>query len=469
MSSVITSEIIENKTFDEINVGDSARTVRTLTMEDVEGFAAVSGDTNPTHMDADYAGESQFHEITAHSMWGGALVSSVLGNSLPGPGTVYLSQELEFKLPVRIGDTITVTITAVSKDASRKSVTFDCLVTNQHQEKVVIGQATVQPPRIKSRREKIHVPHFKVFDPEARLKALLALGEHLEPVRCGIVHPCEEGALAGAIEAAENNLIAPVLIGPKSRIESVAREARLNISGFELIDTPHSHASAEVAAKMASEGKLEALMKGSLHTDELMHAVISQPALRTKRRISHIFRFDVPLYPKPLLITDAAINIAPNLMAKADIIQNAIELAHILGNPEPKVAILSAVETINPEMTSTIDAAALCKMADRHQITGGILDGPLAFDNAISPEAARIKKITSPVAGQADILVAPDLESANMIGKQLEYFGGATGSGIVLGARVPMALTSRADGPAARIASALLVKLVAHSYRTRKP
>ncbi len=316
---------------------------------------------------------------------------------------------------------------------------------------------------------KTSCPGSAGFDSKARLQALLALGEHLSAVRCGVVHPCEPGAIQGALDAARRNLIVPVLIGPKSKIESNAKAAGLDINGLEIVDTPHSHAAAEAAANMAAQGKLEALMKGSLHTDELMAAVLSNPGLRTKRRVSHIFRFEVPLYHKPLLITDAAINIKPTLLEKADIVQNAIALAHILGNKNPKVAILSAVETINPNIVSTLDAAALCKMADRHQITGGELDGPLAFDNAISMEAAKIKKIDSKVAGQADILLAPDLESANMIAKQLEYFGGATGSGIVLGARVPIALTSRADGPDTRMASALLAKLVAHHYRSHKP
>ena len=470
MSSVLTNEIIENKTFDELKIGDSARLVRTLTQQDIEGFAAVSGDTNPTHLDSSYAaGNTDVHEIVGHSMWSGALVSSVLGNTMPGIGTVYVDQQLHFEQPVRLGDTLTVTVTVALKEAANHAVTFDCLVVNQRQEKVASGKAIVIAPTQKVRREKIQAPRIQLFDPDARLRALLALGEHLEPIRCGIVHPCEEGALNGAIEAAENNLIIPVLIGPAQKIRSIATEHHLDISRFELIDTPHSHASAEIAAQMAAEGKLEALMKGSLHTDELMHAVISIPRLRTKRRISHIFRFEVPLYSKPLLISDAAINIKPTLMEKADIIQNAIHMAHILGNPKPKVAILSAVETVNPTMVSTLDAAALCKMADRGQIKGAELDGPLAFDNAISIEAARIKQIQSPVAGQADILIAPDLESANMIGKQLEYLAGATGSGIVLGARIPMALTSRADGPAARIASALLVKLVAHHYRREQP
>ncbi|MEN9772483.1 MAG: hypothetical protein RJA58_1126 [Pseudomonadota bacterium] len=470
MSSVLSNEIIENKTFDELRIGDSARLVRTLTQQDIEGFAAVSGDTNPTHLDTSYAaGNTDVHEIVGHSMWSAALVSSVLGNTLPGIGTVYHDQQFHFRQPVRLGDTLTVTVTVAHKEQTNHAVTFDCLVVNQRQEQVAFGKAVVIAPTQKVRREKIQVPRIQLFDPDARLRALLALGEHLEPVRCGIVHPCEEGALSGAIEAAENNLIVPVFIGPAERIRSIAKEHQLDISQFELIDTPHSHASAEVAAQMAAEGKLEALMKGSLHTDELMHAVISIPKLRTKRRISHIFRFEVPLYSKPLLISDAAINIKPTLMEKADIIQNAIQMAHILGNPKPKVAILSAVETVTPSMVSTLDAAALCKMADRGQIKGAELDGPLAFDNAISPEAVRIKGIVSKVAGQADILIAPDLESANMIGKQLEYLAGATGSGIVLGARIPIALTSRADGPAARIASALLVKLVAHHYRLEQP
>lgn len=470
MIATLAGEIIENRTFDEIHVGDSARLVRTLTKSDIEGFAAVSGDTNPTHLDSDYAADSTlFREIVGHSMWSGSLISSVLGNSLPGIGTVYQEQRLSFLRPVRLGDTVTVTVRATVKNPENKSITFDCLVINQHQERVAQGEAVVVAPTVKVRREKIQAPRIQLFDPDARLKALLALGAHLEPITCGIVHPCEEGALQGAIESAKAGLIRPVLIGPEARIRSVAEEHQLDIKGFEIVNTPHSHAAAEIAAAMAAAGKLEALMKGSLHTDELMHAVIKNPALRTKRRISHIWRFEVPLYSKPLLISDGAININPGLEEKVEIVQNAIALAHILGNPNPKVAILSAVETVTPSITSTLDAAALCKMADRRQITGAQLDGPLAFDNAISLEAARIKRIDSPVAGQADILIAPDLESANMIGKQLEYLAGATACGLVLGARIPMALTSRADGPAARLASGLLAKLVAHHYRVHKP
>ncbi len=301
------------------------------------------------------------------------------------------------------------------------------------------------------------------------LKALLAMSAGLDPVRCAVVHPCEAGSLQGALEAGEAGLIIPVLIGPEARIRQVAAQIGADISGIELVTTPYSHAAAEVAVEMAVQGRVEALMKGSLHTDELMHAALSNRDFRTKRRMSHIFRFEVPLYEKPLLITDAALNIRPTLADKVDIVQNAIELAQILGIKLPRVAILSAVETVNPAIPSTIDAAALCKMADRGQITDAILDGPLAFDTAISGEAAAIKHITSSVAGVADILVVPDLESGNMLAKQLEYLAGGTASGVVMGGRVPVALTSRADGADARIASALLAQLIAHHHRQYRP
>ncbi len=301
------------------------------------------------------------------------------------------------------------------------------------------------------------------------LPALFRRAAGLSPVRCAVVHPCDHASLDGVMAAVAHKLLEPVLIGPRARIEAVAAEHGFDISSFELVDEPFSHAAAERAAIMAAHGEVEALMKGSLHTDELMHAVLRERPLRTARRMSHIFHFDLPAYDKPILITDAALNILPSLQDKADITQNAIDLAHILGVAQPKVALLSAVETVNPDMQSTIDAAALCKMADRKQITGGLLDGPLAFDNAISPKAVAIKGIESPVAGQADILVVPDLEAGNMLAKQLEYFGNANSAGIVLGARVPIALTSRADATDTRLASLLLVQLVAHHYRQNPP
>ena len=295
----------------------------------------------------------------------------------------------------------------------------------------------------------------------ARMNALMARAKSMPPVRCAVVHPCDKESLGGAMQSAKLGLIVPVLVGNEARIRQVALDAGIDISRAEFVNTEHSHAAAAKGAELAATGNVQMIMKGSLHTDELLAAIVGCPALRTGRRMSHVFRFEVPLYHKALLITDAAINIAPTLEEKADIVQNAIDFAHIMGTALPKVAILAAVETVHSKMPATIDAAALCKMADRGQIKGGLLDGPLAFDNAISPEAVRIKGIHSPVAGDADIVLAPDLESGNMLAKQLEYLGGADGAGIMLGARVPVALTSRADNELARTTSALLCVLVA--------
>jgi phosphate acetyltransferase len=460
---------LENITYDELHIGQSARLLRTLTLADIQAFAAVSGDTNPAHLDADYANDTLFHGVIAHGMWGGALISALLGTQFPGPGTIYLDQELHFTKPVRIGDTLAVMATVVSKNDTNNHVVLDCLVTNQKGLRVLYGTARVLAPTQKVRLPRPNVPQIQLVDPEARFNALLARGNDIAPARCAVVHPCDTESLSGAMDAARYGLIIPVLIGPESRIRHLASEARLDLTGVEIVSVPHSHAAAEKAAEMAAADQVEMIMKGSLHTDELIHAVLARPELRTGRRMSHVFRFDVPLYPKPLLITGAALNIRPSLQEKTDIIQNAIDFCHVLGVPHPKVAILSAVETVNPAIPSTLDAAALCKMADRGQIKGGVLDGPLAFDNAISVHAAQIKGIRSPVAGDADILAVPDLESGNMLAKQLEYLAGGTGSGLVLGARVPIALTSRADGPRARVASALLGLLAVHNARRDHP
>ena len=459
------TEWVENFTYDAIALGQSARLLRTVTLGDIQAFAAVSGDTNPAHLNAEYANDTLFHGVIAHGMWGGALISALLGTHFPGPGTIYLEQVLHFTKPVRIGDTLTVTATVTSKDDARKQVELDCQVTNQKGVRVLHGTARVLAPTQMVRLPKISAPQIQLFDPEARFKELLSLGDGMPAVRCAVVHPCDLDSLRGAMDSARHGLIVPVLVGPEARMRQLAEEGGIDLAGVEIVAVPHSHAAAEKAAELAASGDVEMLMKGSLHTDELIHAVLARPELRTGRRMSHVFRFDVPLYPKPLLITDAALNIHPTLLEKVDIIQNAIDFAHIMGIECPKVAILSAVETVNPNIPSTLDAAALCKMADRGQITGGLLDGPLAFDNAISSHAAQIKHIASAVAGAADILVVPDLESGNMLAKQLEYLAGATGSGLVLGARVPIALTSRADGPMSRVASALLGQLAAYQAR----
>jgi phosphate acetyltransferase/phosphate butyryltransferase len=287
-----------------------------------------------------------------------------------------------------------------------------------------------------------------------------------ERLPTAVVHPCDVVSIRGAVEARDAGLIHPVLVGPRGKIEAAARQADVVIDGLEIVDAPHSHAAAEQAVAMARAGRVSALMKGALHSDELLRpAVNRRSGLRTERRMSHVFAFDVAHYPKPLFITDAAMNIAPDLEDKRDIAQNAIDLCHAVGIGTPKLAALSAVETVSSKLPSTLHAAALCKMADRGQITGALVDGPLAFDNAISREAAAVKNIRSPVAGDADILLVPDLEAGNMLAKQLVYFADATPAGLVLGARAPIVLTSRSDSGAARLASCALAVLAFHGKR----
>ena len=306
--------------------------------------------------------------------------------------------------------------------------------------------------------------------PHEKYERLVAATKGLQPLATAVAHPCDETSLMGVLDAAQAKIIVPILVGPKERISAVATAKGLNLEGIEIVDVAHSHAAAEKAVELVRTGKAELLMKGSLHSDELLGAVTKRDTgLRTGRRISHVFVMDVPNHPHTLFITDAAVNIAPDLMAKRDIIQNAIDLFAGLGLGVPKVAVLSAVETVNPDIPSTIEAAALCKMSDRSQITGGELDGPLAFDNAISPEAARIKGIKSPVAGHAQILVVPDLEAGNMLAKNLTFLSGADAAGIVLGARVPIILTSRADNLRSRMASCAVAMLLAHSRRAQEP
>ena len=299
---------------------------------------------------------------------------------------------------------------------------------------------------------------------------LIARCKEIPPTPTAVAHPCDESSLRGAIDASRVGLITPILVGPSARIREVAAKSGQDISRFRLVEADYSQDSAAKAVELVRNAEAEALMKGSVHTDELMGAVVKRDTgLRTSRRVSHCFVMDVPGYPDPLVVTDAAVNIAPTLKEKVDIVQNAIDLMRDLGATEIRVAILSAMETVNPDVPSTLEAAALCKMADRGQITGGLVDGPLALDNAINPEAARIKKIDSPVAGRANVLVVPDLEAGNMLAKSLTFLAGADAAGIVLGAKVPIILTSRADSLTARLASCAVAALVAHARRTSAP
>ena len=302
--------------------------------------------------------------------------------------------------------------------------------------------------------------------PRPKYQKLLDYCKSLPPTPTAVAHPCDESSLRGAVDAARLGLIDPILVGPKARIEAVAKQSGIDLGKIPIVDAPYSQASAAMAVQLVREGKAQALMKGSLHTDELMGAVVSREGgLRTARRISHCFVMDVPSYPETLIVTDAAINISPSMETKVDIIQNAIDLAHAMRFPEVRVAILSAMETVNPKVPSTVEAGALCKMADRGQITGGILDGPLALDNAISLESVKIKKIDSPVAGRANVLIVPDLEAGYMLAKSLSFLAGADAAGIVLGAKVPIILTSRADSNTTRLASCGIAALVAQARR----
>jgi phosphate acetyltransferase len=458
-----------NKTYDEIAIGDSSSLTRTLMPEDVKLFAILTGDFNPAVVDPKYSQSGMFREVIAHGMWSGSLISTVLGTQFPGPGTILIDQTLHFARPVTIGDTITITVTAKQKFEHNQHIIFDCVCTNQDNLQVVRGTAEVLAPNEKvSHLRAVHMPEVHIDDKHERYTAMLSRVKGLEPIPTAVAHPCDHESLKGPVMAFQAGIIEPILVGPESKIRAVAEEFGIDLSGIRIVNAAHSHDSAAIAVSLVRTGDAEALMKGSLHTDELMGEVVSRAnGLRTNRRISHVFLMDVPTYHRPLLITDAAINIAPTLEDKVDIIQNAIDLAHIIGIPEPKVAILSAVETVNPKIQSTLDAAALCKMADRGQIKGGILDGPLAFDNAVSIVAAKTKGIKSAVAGHAEILVVPDLESGNMVAQQLEYLANALTAGIVLGTRVPIVLTSRADTAETRTASCVIAALVAHHNRNK--
>jgi phosphate acetyltransferase len=470
MPEGITDLYIENRTFDELAIGETASLSHTVTQRDIDLFATVTGDVNPAHVDPAYAATDMFHHIIIQGMWGAGLISATLGTKLPGPGTIYLGQDLRFRHPVSIGDTITSTVTVREKKPAKSDVTLDCVCTNQKGEAVITGSAFTRAPTEKVRVKRVSLPYVRVGRHDGT-RALLARAEDGaaggSAVATAVVYPIDAASLLPALDAATAGLIVPVLIGPAAQIQAVAKAAGVDIAALRLIDAPDGPAAAAQAVALARAGEVALLMKGDLHTEDLMRAVVAaQTGLRTTRRISHVYLMDVPDYPRPLLVTDAAINITPTLADKAGIVQNAIDLAHVIGIAQPRVAILAAVEVVNERMRSTLDAAALCKMADRGQITGGVLDGPLAFDNAVNAAAAAEKGIVSPVAGRADILLVPDLEAGNMLAKQLTFLAGAEAAGVVLGASVPIILTSRADSAHTRLASCALGVLMARAGKT---
>ena len=414
----------------------------------------MSGDVNPAHMDSAYARTDLLHRVVAHGMWGGALISAVLDTELPGPGTIYLSQDLRFDAPIGLGDTVTITVTAKEKITQGQRILFDCLCRNQRGEVVILGTAEVKAPQEKIRRPRIELPEVRLgsHDRFHELMARAALGVSLPTA---VVHPCDDRSLRAALEAAQAGLIIPILVGPRAKIVAAAKQASLDISALRLVDAPHSHAAAAAAVALARTGEARLLMKGALHTDELMHAVVAADSgLRTERRLSHIYLMDVPDYARPLLVTDAAINIVPSLTDKRDIIQNAIDLALIMGIATPRVG--DAVGGGDGEPCDPLDAGCRRAVQDGRARPDHRRPGrwPAGLRQRGQPgrgarEGHRLRR--SP--GMADILVVPDLESGNMLAKQLTFLAGADAAGIVMGARVPIILTSRADSPRTRVAS----------------
>ena len=457
-----------NVTFEEIQIGASAEITVTLTQNQIDLAAMVSGDVDAFYLmqpgDADKRQEAKKTEAAGAE----AIISILLGTRLPGPGTKILHRDLHFAGDFAVGDKLTAKVVVKEKRKEGSLVVFETRCVNAAGKELVSGTVTVEAPTSRLVYDNIKPPKFELRWGDA-FAQLIKGCQGCEPVTCAIAHPCDRDSLMGAIEAARRGFIIPVLVGPEDKIRMAAQEAQIDLGPYRIVTAAHSHESAQKAVALASSGEVESLMKGSLHTDEIMGAIVPTAAgLRTSRRISHAFVMDVATYPKMFIMTDAAVNIFPDLEVKRDIVQNAIDLAHALGVEVPKVGILSAVEVINPQIPSTVEAAALCKMADRGQITGGILDGPLAFDNAISAQAAKIKGITSPVSGDVDILLAPDLESGNMLFKQLTYLAGGEGAGIVLGTRIPVVLTSRADSIRTRLTSAAVMALVARARRAGK-
>jgi len=452
---------IESKTYDEIAVGDTAGTEHVLTTDDAMAFASISGFHSMLNSD-ELIERAGGIPPTGPNMWCASLISGLFSMNIPGPGCTLTNVSLNFHNRIRVGDRILVKVQVTAKDDTTKQVTFDCEAHNGAGVSIFTGTAQLIAPLKKSRWSTLPVPELIVNNPYRHYLAMIARANSKPAVRTAIAWPCDEVSLGGAIQAYKDKLIVPILVGSEEKIRDLAKSMELDLTGIEIVDIETSRAAAMRAVEIARKGEAQMLMKGSLHTDEIMGAVVSREGgLRTGRRISHVFMLDVPSYHKPLFVTDAAVNIQPDLETKISILQNAIDMMVMLEVENPKVAILSAVEQINPAIPSTLDAAALCKMVDRGQITGAIVDGPLAFDNAISSDAARIKKIVSKVAGDPDLLMVPNLEAGNILFKELQYLAGALAAGVVVGAKVPIVLTSRADGEMARMASCALGVLLA--------
>ena len=454
--------VTTNKTYDEIAIGDRASLKRICTENDLIVFAHTSGNLNPLHLPNATHMPAENGETVAPSMWGGSLFSAVLGNVLPGMGTLYKSQHLVFENRVHVGDELTIEVVAREKGPDH-AVLFDCILTNQQGDRIAHGVAEVMAPTEKIEVD-VELPELLVR-PHQHFRRVIESLDGIEPMRTAVVCPNDENSLGGAMLSFREELITPILIGSETRIRTAAETIGEDLSGIEIINIEDPHDAPAKAVALVGEGRADALMKGNIHSDEILRAVISKSGgLRTNRRVSHCFILDVPGLDHLLTISDAAINISPDLEAKVSITQNAIDLGLAIGIDRPNVGILSAVETVNPAIPSTLDAAILSKMADRGQITGGLVDGPLAMDNAMDVEAAKTKGIRSLVAGHADILIVPNLEAGNMLAKELTFVANADAAGLVCGLKVPVILTSRADDEQARLASCAMAQLY-HAYQ----
>jgi phosphotransacetylase/acyl dehydratase len=451
-----------NTTWSELEIGACASLERVCTEQDLLLFAHASGNRNPLNLPD---GRQQDQEALAPSMWVGSLLSALLGNVLPGPGTLYRSQDLRFHSRVQVGDRLQVTIACQSKGPAPLA-TFSTVVRNGAGELVCEGEAEVEVPRS---RQAIHLRDLPplMLGGRDHFAALLAAARSLAPLVTAVVCPEDANSMGGVALSAREGLIRPVLIGHPQRMASTAAELGVDIAGWPQLHETEPRAAAAAAVELARKGEAGAIMKGAIHSDELLAAVVNkQQGLRGSRRLSHVFVMDAPMLDHLLFISDAAINIAPDLTTKVDITQNAIDLARACGIERPRVGILSAVETINTSIPSTLDAAVLSKMAERGQIRGATVDGPLAMDNAIDLDAARTKGIDSLVAGRAEVLIVPNLEAGNMLAKELTFVARAEAAGLVIGARVPVILTSRSDNDRARLASCALALLHEHWRQT---
>ncbi|MDT8853640.1 bifunctional enoyl-CoA hydratase/phosphate acetyltransferase [Paracoccaceae bacterium Fryx2] len=450
---------LENRTLDELQPGETAELRRLITQDDLYVFAVASGNFNPMHIPGEDGDGDGHKDNIAPGMFVASLISAVLGTLLPGAGTLYRTQSLEFFARAHVGEELVARVTVVSKSGTG-DVVMDTEVRRLADDAVIVsGRAVVAAPRVKFRSGDIEVPGL-IVQRHRHFEALLERARPLPALITAVVCPEEPNALGGALLAAQESIITPILIGDPGRIAAAAAELGADLSGVEIIAALSAEAAAQMACRLVHEGRADAVMKGHLHTDDLLRPMLDKVGgLRIGRRFTHVFVMDVPGMSHPIMVTDAAINIAPDLVTKMDIVQNAIDLALSIGIDTPRVGVLSAVETVNPAIQSSIDAALLSKMAERGQIRGGLVDGPLAMDNAVDLAAARTKGLRSDVAGRADILVVPGIDAGNMLAKQLSFISHAEGAGLMMGAKVPVILNSRSDSSMSRLASCAIAAL----------